>query len=191
MRRFLNGCGEHREKLCLLASGVLPKNESREVELHLVGCAACQEYYEGIKSVTEPMAGWEKTFSRVEPDETLRARWARDFQAAIEPVSARRVAVLNSILDWCRDMVWPCRRAWSATAVVWLAIFAISFSTHDNLETLGLRASRPSAEMVRALLEQDGVLAELIKPDNNQKVKKPDPFAPAPRSDRRAGASRT
>ena len=155
MRLFFNRCGSYRKNVCLLASGVLPSAECSAVENHLGACAACQKYYGEIKSTVMPFADWEKSFLAVEPDQEVKGRWDKEFQASVEAVPLRLVGGVHSIFDWCYDLIWPCRRIWAGFAAVWLAIFAIHFSLRDTA-----LSSRPPAEMVKAFLESEGMRTE-------------------------------
>src|SRR2546421_2020885 len=127
MRRLFNRCGRYRANLCLLASGVLTNQESASVENHLANCAGCRKYYDEAKGVAAPLANWESAFSHIEPTQTVQARWAKDFQAATDPIQPPRSALIISFLDWCHGMIWPCRGIWTGFAAVWLALFAINF----------------------------------------------------------------
>jgi len=185
MRRFLNDCGHHRARLCHLAGGALPDQERASVENHLTTCAGCRKYYDEIKSLTVPLANWEKSLSHIEPATALKARWEKDFQEATRPVHPARFALLISILDWCHDMIWPCRRIWTGFAAIWLAIFAINFSTRDTSQTLVMKSSRPSLEMVRACLDSEGFLADWTKPGKSRVAPPPKQALPTPRSQQR------
>jgi len=70
MKRLFNQCGRYRRSISLLASGALPERDRDAVENHLAACAGCRKYYEEIKSVSAPLAGWEgisHTLSRPKP----------------------------------------------------------------------------------------------------------------------------
>lgn len=185
MKRFLNGCGHHRANLCLLAGGALPNGERAVVENHLTICAGCRKYYDEVKSVTAPIANWEKAFAHIEPSQSVQARWTKDFQAAVEPVHTARFMLLITILEWCHDMIWPCRRIWTGFAAVWLVIFATNFSMRDTSQMLAVKSSRPSLEMVRAYLGSEGFMAESTKPDQSRAVVPPKQTLPSPRSQQR------
>jgi hypothetical protein len=176
------GCGPERANLCLLASGALTDNEKAAAENHVAACAGCRQYYEEIKSVAGPLADWETSFSHLEPDQTIQTRWAKDFQATLELVRPPRSALILSIFDWCRDIIWPCRRVWTGLAAIWLAILVVNFSTRATGPSLATKSSRLTAERVWAFLESEGVQAEGAKPG-----KPPKPSLPPPRSERRPG----
>jgi anti-sigma factor RsiW len=186
MRQFLNACSHHRAKLCLLASGALENQERAVFEKHLATCPDCQSYYEGVKRVTAPLAEWETAFSQVEANPAVETRWARDFSAGLEAVCPARFRLFFSILDWTRDLFWPVRRIWAGFAVVWLAILALNISTREPAPSLAMKASRPSLEMVRAFLEEEGLVAEWNKLDHSRVAEPPKPPLPAPRSEGRS-----
>jgi hypothetical protein len=174
MRRFLNGCGNCRASLCLLAADALPEQERNPVENHLTNCADCRKYYEELKSVTTPLTNWEKAFSQLEPNQNARTHWAGDFQAVTAPVRPPQFTLMFSILDWCRDMIWPCRRIWTGFAAIWLMILAVDFSARDT----GPSVARP--ELLRALLKSEGFLADLTKPGEIRVAVPPKPSPSKP-----------
>jgi hypothetical protein len=186
MRRIPNGCGQHRANVCLLAGGALADPERTRLEQHLATCINCRNYYDEVKRVTAPIAGWEGAFSQVEANPTVQARWAKDLSAALEPVRPTRFTLLVSLLDWGRDLFWPCRRIWAGFAAVWLALLAFNVSTREPAPSLAMKASRPSQDMVRAYLEGEGFVAEWTTPDHSRVAEPPKPPLPRPRSERRS-----
>jgi anti-sigma factor RsiW len=190
MNRSLNACGHYRADLCLRASGALMDEGSAKVENHLATCGGCRKYYDEVKSVTAPLANWEKAFSHIEPNQTVQARWAKEFRAATEPVHQPRFGVSISVLDWCRDLIWPGRRIWAGFAATWLLILAVNFSTRDTTQSLPIKTSRPSPEMLRAFLRSEAFLAELTKTGESRMAEPPKPSLPTPRSERRPEISR-
>ncbi len=186
MRRFSIGCGHQRVNLGLLASGALADQERASVENHLATCADCQKYFAELKRVTQPLAGWDKTFSEVEVSNAARTRWEREFLAATKTVRRNRIALLTPVLEWCHDLVWPSRRIWAGFAGVWLAILAVNLSTRDPALSLAAKGSRPSPEMVRAYLMGEGFLAEWNRLEKSRVTEPPKPLSPPPRSERQA-----
>jgi len=185
MRRFLNECGHYRASLCLLAGGTLPDFERAGVKNHVANCAGCRKYYDEIKSLTVTLSNWENPFSHIEPDQNTHARWAKDFQAATEPIHPSRFEFIISFLDWCRDMIWPCRRIWTGLAAVWMVILAVDFSARDATQ------SPAKPEMLRALLESEGFLAESTSPHESRVATPLKPSLSPPRSERRPGISQS
>ena len=112
MKQF-EPCGEYRESLCLLASGVLPREEGTRLESHLAACDECRRYYDELSSVAGPMARWEDNFADVEVSPAAQARWAKDFSMAIEPDRPAWREFFYWFVDWTKDMIWPCRRIWT------------------------------------------------------------------------------
>jgi hypothetical protein len=165
MSRFLIGCGKCRVNLCLLAGGALTDHETAALENHLAACAGCRNYHEETKGVALPLAHWEKSCSHIEPDEAVRARWDKDFQAATEPNgSSPSARLVFSILDWSRDVIWPCRRIWTGLAAIWLVLLFVNLSSRDTGQSLALQSARPSEEIVWAFLESKDFHAEWAKP---------------------------
>ncbi len=186
MRRFLNDCSDHRANLCLLASGALTDQERTTLENHLATCPDCQSYYEEVKRVAAPFAGWETAFSQIEATAAVEARWAKDFSAGLEPVRPPWFTLLFSMFDRAHDLFWPFRRIWAGFAMVWLAILAFNISMREPAPSLAVKASRPPIDMVRAYLEGEGFVAEWTKPDHRRVAEPPKPRLPPPRSERRS-----
>jgi anti-sigma factor RsiW len=156
MSMFFNRCGRGRENVCLLVSGVLPDAERSALEKHLAACIRCQKYYDEIKSTAMRLADWERDFLHVGTNPEVEERWAKEFQASLELARSRQATVVHLVLDWCHDMIWPCRRIWAGFAAVWLGVFAVDFSTRS----IAMKSSRPPAEMVKAFLESEGIRVE-------------------------------
>jgi hypothetical protein len=190
MRRLSSGCSHFRASICLLAGGAPADQESASLKSHLATCEGCQKYYEEVNSVATTLTNWEKSFCQVEPNQTVQARWAKDFQAVTGPARAPWSALIVSILDWCRDLFRPCRRIWAGFAAIWLGIFAINVSTRDTTQSAAIKRSPASPEAVRAFLEREGLLVELRKPGEPRVTEPPKPSLPAPRSERRPGLRR-
>jgi hypothetical protein len=185
MREFFSRCGRFRASVCLLASGALPERETAEVATHLNACAACREYHAEIKSVTAALTGWDKDYSHIVPDQFVQARWAKDFERGIARGRRGRPSFVPLFLDWCRDLIWPCRRMWTGFAAVWLLITAINLSNHGDTESVDFKSTRPSPAMVRALMESEGFLAESAKPRKSDATEPSKQPLPAPRTSRR------
>jgi hypothetical protein len=184
MKQFSEPCGGYRECLCLLASGVLAREENARLERHLAGCDKCRGYYDELSSVAGSLAKWEEDFAEIEPSAAAQARWARDLANASGSSRAVRIGFVYWFFDWCKDIVWPCRRIWAGLATVWLVLLGVNLTQHDPGRTEAMK-TRPSPEMVRAFLAQEGFLVELGRPARRPEVKPPKPPATEPRSERR------
>ena len=185
MKWFLNRCQRHRQSICLLASGALSEPERSRVENHLAACADCRKYCDETRKVAAPLANWEGNFRHIEPDQIIRMRWAKVVEAAGEPAPIRRLTPIMAIVEWWHDVIWPCRRIWAGLAAVWVVILAVNFSMRDNSQTMALKSSPPSLEMIRAFQQQERLLAELIGPRETRNAEPPKSFLPQPRSQRR------
>jgi hypothetical protein len=184
MKQLFEPCGGYSEGLCLLASGVLRRDKSARLESHLAGCDECRRYYEELSGVAGPLAKWEENFADVEPSSASQARWARDFAKASEPTRPAWIEFVFWSLDWCKAMVWPCRRIWAGLATVWLVLLGVNVTQQDPGRIEAMK-SRPSPEMVRAYLAQERFLDEFSRPARRPEVKPPKPPATEPRSERR------
>jgi anti-sigma factor RsiW len=183
MSRFQNAFSQRRASLSLLAAGVLSERDSALLEKHLAACEDCQNYYGEMRRMAVPLAGWENAYSKVEADQAVQARWAKDFAAALSPDRPAAFRLIGSMLEWGRDLVWPYRRIWTGFAAVWLAILAVNFSMRDPAQSQAMNASRPSREMVRAFLEAEGFLAGRTQPNEGRMAEPPKPGAPSPGSE--------
>jgi hypothetical protein len=68
----------------------------------------------------------------------------------------------NAIRLPFRELVWPCRRTWTALAAVWIALFIFNVSQRDKLELAARKLPPPSPEAIMAWRQQERLLAELI-----------------------------
>jgi hypothetical protein len=86
-------------------------------------------------------------------------------------------------LIW-HELIFPCRRTWSALAAVWILIFIVNFSLRDGSQTM-MAKSAPTAEIVMSLQAQQRWMNELFAdrltpPDADR----PRNFTPKPRSEK-------
>jgi hypothetical protein len=162
MKRFFNSCGRYRQSVCLLAGGALPEAEKDQINNHLAACADCRRYYEEIKTVTAPLTNWAGNFAHLQPGQTVQTRWARAIHAAARPEPVRRVTPAMAFSEWWRDVIWSRRRIWAGLTAVWVVILAGNFSLHDHSQTLAVKSSLPSQEMITSFKDQQRILAELL-----------------------------
>jgi anti-sigma factor RsiW len=196
MKWIWNRCRRHQE-VCLLAASALGQEEKIEVERHLAACEECRTYYGEIKTLTAPLADWEKNLSAVEATPAARMRWARAVREAPQALSTPNLNLnpnpnpnpqrlrlrLRLGMGFWRivwgELIWPSRRAWAGMAALWVAMLAINGSLSDHRSDTGARASS-SQDMMQAWEEQNRVLAELVQP--TFAVPAPPPSLPRPRS---------
>lgn len=183
MSWFSNHCGRYREDICLLANGALPAGESDEVRGHLAECGNCRAYYEDIKRVAAPLANWERYFTQIEPNPAMQMRWAKAIEAATEPRSPHSSQSWGSVF-W-RELVWPCRHAWTGMAALWFVMLWINVGSSDHRQATMNARSAPAAEVWQALEERRRLLAELVPPALSQPAEPPRQNGPRPRSERR------
>jgi len=186
MKPFWNPCRRCRREISLFATGALPEQDRPEMERHLAACPSCRSYYNEIKALAAPLAGWEKNFAQIEPTQAMRARWANAVQesaaqgamrkfglrgSAALPgcveASADQAAVSEPLLGYLcrnvwRELIWPSRRAWLGLAAAWLALLAVNARLSDP--QLAGAGSTSAAAMMQSWEEQTRVLAELTQP---------------------------
>jgi anti-sigma factor RsiW len=184
MKRSSNPCPAWRERVCLLAGNSLPAGEQTEVQRHLAECAGCRAYHEEMKSLTAPLASWEKNFSQVQPDQMLQSRWRKAVLTAKHPESVRQFSFRLALRTSWRELIRPCRHAWAAMAALWLLMLGINAAmsgAHPNFP--GTHSSSTSTAFP-AFEEQRRVLAELIPPILGEPIEPPRRAHPQPRSQR-------
>lgn len=175
MTRLFDPCRKYREDLCAVMSGDLPVGDRAELKKHLQTCAACQSYRNEIATVTALLAAGGEHFAAIQPRQATEARWARDFEEAVEPNR-----VFRCFLDWSREMVWPGRRIWAGMAAIWLVILGLNVS--QGTKEQAQATPRPSPEIMRALLVQEGFLPGAARAGQDPKtepLRSPSPRHPS------------
>jgi hypothetical protein len=195
MKWMWNRC-RRRQEVCLLAAGALGQEEKAELGRHLAACEECRNYFGEIKTLTAPLAGWEKKWSAVEATPAARMRWARAVREAVRRSAPNPNPNPNLNLNRQRPrlgmglwrLVWgefffPHRYAWSGMAALWVAMLVINGQLSDHPRgDAGFRASS-TQEMMQAWLEQNRILAELVQPTATGPIAPP--YVPRPRSQRK------
>ncbi len=187
MKWFLSRCERHREDICLLASGVLPEPERREVENHLAACAGCRKYYDEIKLVALPLANWEKNFAHIEPDQTLRTRWVKAIQAASEPKSNGPFSPRPAFSARWREILYSLRWHLAGMSAAWLVVALLNLGPSPAPTTIiSTQENSPSPrQLLMALRENRRQLLELIEPPVTEPAPPPRAPVPPPRSELR------
>ena len=82
------------------------------------------------------------------------------------------------------ELIWPCRRTWTALAAVWVLIFVFNVSQRDKSELAARKLPPPSPEAIMAWRQQEKLLAELIgSPGTAGDAERQKIFLPKPRTE--------
>src|SRR5690348_16040607 len=184
MKWFWNPCRRHRKSLCLLASGLLPEPERAGIENHLATCAECRSYFDQIKTMTVPLADWERHFAHIDADIAVQLRLAKAITSAGRSKSVRRLTPVMILFECWRQLIWPCRRIWAGLAVVWVLLLAVNILMEPR-SPAALAKNSPSMDVIVTWQQQAQLLAELIGPNEPRAGLLPKPFSPQPSSERR------
>lgn len=180
-------CNRWRESICLLAGGALSEQESIKVEDHLASCERCRKLFAEMKTVAAPLANWETNIAGLEPSRAAQSRWAKAIHAAGKTNANHRPASNNFFHElWC-ELIWPCRRALTGIAALWLAMWVINSGMPGSRSAIAMAHSPLSPAMWQSIAEQKQLLAELIQIRDTQPAEPPHRSNPRPRSDRQLG----
>jgi hypothetical protein len=158
------------------------------MERHLAACPRCRAYYNELKALAEPLAGWEKWYAHIEPTADMHKRWAEAVQASAAETAAREHWASRVFRNVWLELIWPCRRSWAGLAAVWLGLLAVNARLPVHPTSMAGR-SAPSAP-IGLWEEQIAVLTEMAPPALDTPASAKAPAAPAhpprPRSARKA-----
>lgn len=187
MKWFFNRCNRWHESICLLAGGALSEQKSIEVKAHIASCEHCQKFLTEIKAVAAPLANWEKHVTGVEPSRAVQTRWADAIHAASETKETPRPASGNFFHELWRELIWPCRRALTGIAALWLAMWVINSGTLGSRSAIALVHVPVSPAIWESYKEQKQLLVELIQPKGDQPAEPPRRRTLLPRSETHLG----
>jgi hypothetical protein len=126
-----------------------------------------------------------KRHRSVEP--RLDRMWAENLSPELRSEGAPTRANVFLAVGWTlwRELIWPSRRIWAGLACAWVLIAVLNVASFEPAPQVASKARPPSGEELRALVEQQRMLAQLIgplsEPVYNQKR-----TSPGPRSERAA-----
>jgi hypothetical protein len=167
MKWIWNRCSR-RQEASLLAGGTLGEAEKIAMESHLAACQECRGYYSEIKTLTAPMADWEKKLPSIEVTPAARMRWARAVQETAPASSSPNPRkLLLGIRFWqiiWRELIRPSRYAWAGMAALWVVMLAVNGHLSDHRMIEAGAHSSSAQDMMQAWEEQNRVLAELTQP---------------------------
>jgi hypothetical protein len=129
-----------------------------------------------------------KRHRSVEP--RLDRMWAEDLSPVLQSEGTPARANLLLAVGWTlwRELIWPSRRIWGGLACTWVVIAVLNLAFSEPATEVTSNVKPPSGEELRALIEQQRMLAQLIgplsEPANTQKR-----TSPGPRSERAARTS--
>lgn len=112
---------------------------------------------------------------KVAADVNRRKQTVRELTFAATLANAIRLSFL--------ELVWPCRRTWTALAAVWVLIFIFNVSQRDKSELAARKLPPPSPGAVMAWQQQERLLAELIGSSGTGDAERQKIFLPQPRSE--------
>jgi hypothetical protein len=106
-------------------------------------------------------------------------RTAREQSSSADPLLLRA-----ALIAW-RELIQPCRYAWSGMAALWLIFWMVNASVAPaDVPTQLVKSTRPASERIHFLEEQRQVLAELTGPIDWAPTESPRPAHPKPHSER-------
>jgi hypothetical protein len=114
--------------------------------------------------------------------EVLSAEFIREGRRVAVPKFRVADTATLPLLVW-RELIFPCRRTWTALAAVWVALFIFNVSQRDKSELATRKLPPPSPEAIMAWRQQEKLLAELIGPSAPGDVERRKIFLPQPRSE--------
>ena len=81
------------------------------------------------------------------------------------------------------ELIWPCRRIWTGLAAVWLLIFIVNVSQHDNVSSVTGKTIRPGGAVMSLQAQQRWMNELLADRSSPPDADRPRNFAPKPRAE--------
>ena len=113
-----NICYKTRDRIADLITGILPKEDLTEVQMHLKQCSQCKEYHKALKQEDELLT---ELFSNLKADISARQ------DKVISALNRTALPESNKIISTCRMFVesWVTRGAVLAALVVFVVVYSI------------------------------------------------------------------
>jgi hypothetical protein len=128
---------------------------------------------------------------RRQPVKPIPSAWRDEILSAARTASPRpstldpRPSVLSTIRHQLSALFWPHPKAWAGLAAVWLAIFAVNFTTADKATVAAGNIPPTPADTLKGWRYQEQLLAELNDGLEPREAKRPKAVPPRPHSQRR------
>ena len=141
------------------------------------------------------MDQFERRLSR-QPLRRVPAEWREDILAVagresrVESRGQRQHQSL-SVIRRLSSVLWPHPVAWAGLAALWVFIFTVSFTLHENPPVMAEKLSPPTTEVIVEVRQQQRLLAELIGPRDVRDADRSKSLMPRPRSERNFEMSMT
>ena len=190
MKWLLNRCSRNRDRVSLLASGLLPEPERATIESHLQTCAQCQRYYKQVSALNQRLEEWGKCLPWIEPSAALGARWFRAIEVAEPSMHPTQSVTGLGLLDWWRALRPHNRFAFAGLGTVWFLILIFNVTTPELPETRGSNVALNPKKIFMVLRADNQTFVRLLSPYESEADERPQPIVPRPRSQRQPDSAR-
>lgn len=121
------------------------------------------------------------------PLRVLPSEWRSEILSAAAEVNRRqnprRESWLSTLNNKLSTIFWPHPVAWAGLAAIWIFIFAVNISIHDNAPVIAKKEVPPTPEAVVELRQQRKMFAELMGANETHDADRQRVLSPKPRSE--------